>query len=75
MSAQHQKRSMRFEEPEQESVHRPRTQFAAGAGFSILELHRAGLSESRAHELGITVDGIRHSALRHNIRQLKRFAG
>ena len=75
MSVQHQKRSVHFEETEQESAHRPRTQFASAAGFSILELHRAGLSESRAHALGLTVDGIRHSALRHNIRHLKRFAG
>jgi hypothetical protein len=44
-------------------------------GFSILELDRAGISESRAHALGIRVDGTRHSALRHNVDQLKGIAG
>lgn len=48
---------------------------ALGDGFSILELDRAGLSESRAHALGLPIDGTRHSALRHNVRRLKTFAG
>jgi len=44
-------------------------------GFSILELDRAGLSESRARALGLPIDGTRHSALRHNVRHLKHYAG
>jgi ribosomal protein L13E len=75
MSVRHYKRPVRFEEREQESSHRLRTRIVTDAGFSILELHRAGLSESRAHALGLPVDGTRHSALRHNISHLKSFAG
>jgi ribosomal protein L13E len=44
-------------------------------GFSVLELDRAGISESRAHSLGLPIDGTRHSALRHNVRHLKSVAG
>jgi len=47
----------------------------AGDGFSVLELDRAGISESRACSLGLPIDGTRHSALRRNVRHLKSFAG
>jgi ribosomal protein L13E len=40
-------------------------------GYSLLELDRAGISESRALALGLPVDGARRSALRRNIRHLK----
>jgi ribosomal protein L13E len=44
------------------------------SGFSILELDRAGISESRAHALGLPIDGTRHDALSRNIHHLKSFA-
>ena len=44
-------------------------------GFSILELDRAGISESLAHALGLPIDGTRHDALLNNVRRLKGWAG
>ena len=43
-------------------------------GFSILELDRAGISEARAHALGLPIDGTRHDALLNNVRRLKGLA-
>jgi ribosomal protein L13E len=42
------------------------------AGFSLLELERAGLSEEQAEERGLAVDRNRRSALGINVAQLKR---
>ena len=43
------------------------------AGFSLLELERAGLTEQRALELGLVIDRKRPSALGSNVLQLKEF--
>lgn len=43
-----------------------------GAGFSPLELERAGLSDQRALELGLRVDRDRCSALGSNVLLLQR---
>jgi ribosomal protein L13E len=51
------------------------SQSLPGDGFSVLELDRAGISESRARSLGLPIDGTRHSALRDNVRRLKTVAG
>lgn len=40
------------------------------AGYSLLELERAGLSEPRARALGIPIDRTRPSALGTNIAEL-----
>jgi ribosomal protein L13E len=44
----------------------------SGAGFSTLELERAGLSEQRAEELGLRIDRDRCSALGNNVLLLQR---
>jgi ribosomal protein L13E len=44
-------------------------------GFSLLEIERAGISEERAHEMGLVLDRRRHSALGSNVAQLKRLVG
>jgi ribosomal protein L13E len=43
-----------------------------GAGFSRLELERAGLAEAKAEELGLRVDRDRCSALGSNVLLLQR---
>jgi ribosomal protein L13E len=43
-----------------------------GAGFSRLELERAGLTEAKAEELGLRVDRDRCSALGSNVLLLQR---
>ena len=42
------------------------------AGFSLLELERAGLSEEQAEQRGLVIDRNRRSALGMNVAQLKR---
>ena len=42
------------------------------AGFSLLELERAGLSEEQAELRGLVIDRNRRSALGMNVVQLKR---
>ena len=42
------------------------------AGFSLLELERAGLSEEQAEQRGLVIDRKRRSALGMNVAQLKR---
>jgi ribosomal protein L13E len=42
------------------------------AGFSLLELERAGLSEEQAERRGLIIDRNRRSALGMNVAQLKR---
>jgi ribosomal protein L13E len=42
------------------------------AGYSLLELERAGLSEAEASQLGIAVDRNRLSMVGTNVMQLKR---
>jgi ribosomal protein L13E len=44
----------------------------SGAGFSPLELERAGLTQQRAEELGLRVDRDRCSALGSNVLLLQR---
>ena len=44
----------------------------AAAGFSLLELERAGLSEEQAEKRGLVIDRKRRSALGINVAQLKR---
>ncbi len=44
----------------------------AAAGFSKLELERAGLSEKEAEALGLRIDRERFSALGDNVSLLKR---
>jgi len=63
------------DESASESAAAQASQSFADSGFSVLELDRAGVSESRAHSLGLPIDGTRHSALRHNVRHLKLVAG
>jgi ribosomal protein L13E len=41
------------------------------AGFSLLELERAGLSEEQAEQRGLIIDRNRRSALGMNVAQLK----
>ena len=45
------------------------------AGFSLLELERAGLSEEQAEQRGLIIDRNRRSALGMNVAQLKRLLG
>jgi ribosomal protein L13E len=42
------------------------------AGFSLLELERAGISEEQAEQKGLVIDRKRRSALGMNVVQLKR---
>ena len=63
-----------FDRYDSESSSAQGQQISTADGFSILELDRAGVSESRAHALGLPIDGTRHSALRHNVRHLRVFA-
>ena len=42
------------------------------AGFSLLELERAGMSEEEAEQRGLVIDRRRNSALGVNVAQLKR---
>jgi ribosomal protein L13E len=42
------------------------------AGFSLLELERAGLTEEQAEQRGLAIDRNRRSALGMNVAQLKR---
>lgn len=42
------------------------------AGYSLLELERAGISEAQAQEAGVTVDRQRHSALGSNVMELEK---
>ena len=42
------------------------------AGFSLLELERAGISEEQAEQKGLLIDRKRRSALGMNVVQLKR---
>ena len=44
----------------------------AAAGFSLLELERAGLSEGQAEQRGLVIDRKRRSALGMNVALLKR---
>jgi ribosomal protein L13E len=44
----------------------------SGAGFSPLELERAGLTEQKAEELGLRIDRDRCSALGSNVLLLQR---
>ena len=48
---------------------------APAAGFSPLELERAGLTEVEARRLGLNVDTSRASALGSNVMQLERLLG
>ena len=42
------------------------------AGYSLLELERAGLTEEQAHALGVSIDRKRNSALGSNVIQLEK---
>jgi ribosomal protein L13E len=44
----------------------------SGAGFSLLELERAGLTEQKAEELGLRIDRDRCSAIGSNVLLLQR---
>jgi ribosomal protein L13E len=45
---------------------------AFAAGYSLLELERAGISEAQAIAAGLTIDRERNSALGSNVMQLER---
>ena len=42
------------------------------AGYSLLELERAGMSEEQAEQRGLVIDRNRRSSLGMNVAQLKR---
>jgi ribosomal protein L13E len=45
---------------------------AFAAGYSLLELERAGISEGQAITAGLTIDRERNSALGSNVMQLEK---
>ena len=45
---------------------------AFAAGYSLLELERAGISEERARAIGLAIDSERTSALGSNVMQLEK---
>ena len=45
---------------------------AFAAGYSLLELERAGITEERARAVGLAIDRARESALGENVAQLEK---